>query len=171
MQNHRIEQTKKEGKNTIESNTRTTIQKLRLKKSGDIEPNPGPIYNVTKNLPRPYKERQNKYFQANRISFKGTYKHLAKTFMPYLDKSHPKKRDMEYMPLRKNCDLLNNYSYQHHIFALIITMGPIPQICNQYLSKQTNPRGLDILRKLQKMPLDKTNIEQLDTLNTFFKNN
>jgi hypothetical protein len=99
-QNHKTEQTKKEGKNTIESNIRTTIQKLRLKKSGDIEPNPGPIYNATKNLPRPCRERQNKYFQANTISLEGTYKHLAKIFMPYLDKSHPKRRDTENMPLR-----------------------------------------------------------------------
>jgi hypothetical protein len=170
-QNHETEQTKKDGKNTIESNIRTTTQKLRLKKNGDIEPNPGPIYNATKNLPRPCRERQNKYFQANTLSFKGTYKHLAKTFMPYLDKSHPKRRDAENTPLRKHCDLLNDYPYQYHIFALIITIGPTPQICNQYLNKQTNLRSLDILRKLQKMPLDKTNAEQLDTLDTFFKNN
>jgi hypothetical protein len=83
----------------------------------------------------------------------------------------PKKERYGKHATKKHCDLFNDYPYQHHIFALIITIGPTPQICNQYLSKQTNPRGLDILRKLQKMPLDKTNAEQLDTLDTFFKNN
>ena len=57
--------------------------------SGDIESNPGPMPDLLNTHPTDHKRRQTTYFIPSTIKFQPEYQHLAKTFQPFFQTSHP----------------------------------------------------------------------------------
>ena len=82
MQNHETKQTKKEG---------TTIQKFRLKKSGDIEPNPGSIYNATKKPTKTLQRKTKQVFSSQHDRLQGNLQTPSQNIHAILRQKPPKK--------------------------------------------------------------------------------
>lgn len=89
---------------------------------------------------------------TNTTTLKVQYTHLEKLFEPYLTQTNPNTKHQDLTHLRTQSSLLSKYPIQHLIYALIITYSPSPQICNQRLIDNLDPRCLTILRRLHNMP-------------------
>ena len=122
--------------------------------SGDIHPNPGPITNILKHLPKEYIQRQKQYFLPNTLALKHQYIHLEKLFEPHLTPATSSFQNHELPHLRTHSLLLSHYPPHHLRYALIIVYSPFPQICNQLMTTHLDPIYLTILRRLQDLPND-----------------
>ena len=119
---------------------------------GDIQPNPGPLSYITKNLPHEFTQRQKQYFTHNTTSLKPRYAHLENIFAPHLTYGTQSTLNQELTQIQKHKPTLSKYPLHLQIYALIITYSPIPQECNQHMTNGIDPRCLNILRKIQKLP-------------------
>ena len=114
---------------------------LLLMLCGDIEPNPGPMPNLLQTHPNTHKNRCKMYFIPSTIKLQPEYQHLAQQFSPSLNPTHPEHQEasIKYPHLSKYI-----YQNQHHppriLYALINTIGPTLETCNQIL---TQPQTLD----------------------------
>ena len=138
--------------------------------SGDIQLNPGPVYNILKNLPQAYTKRQKQYFLPDTLTLKPQYTHLEKLFEPHLSHTTTNPQNPTLTHLRTHSLLLSQYPTHHIRYALIIVYSPLPQICNQLMSTKLDPRYLTILRRLQALPIDTystpTHINNYPLINT-----
>ena len=145
-------------------NKHTTLHKLTtyimdlqalILLGGDIHPNPGPTTHVTRNLPKDYTQRQKHFFIPNTTTLKPSYTHLEKLFFTYLTQNPP---NQELTNIHRHKPLLSQHPLHSQIYALIITYGPTPQICDQHLTEEIDHRCLIILKRLQKHPTTHTTI-------------
>ena len=113
---------------------------------GDIHPNPGPTAHVTKNLPKDYKQRQKHFFISNTTTLKPSYTHLEELFSTHLTQNLP---NQDLIHIHRHKPILSQYPLQSQIYTLIIAYGPTPQICDQHMTENIDPRCLTILKKLQ----------------------
>ena len=114
-----------------------TQPQLLLLQCGDIHPNPGPMPNLLQTHPTAHKRRQTTYFLPSTIKFQPEYQHLAKTFKPLFQHTHP-----SHTQTINSLPHLYNYIQQHSnhppswiIFAMIVTISPSPIICSTHLQQ------------------------------------
>ena len=140
---------------------------------GDIHTNPGPSPHILENLPIEYTQRQKQYFIHNTTTLKSQYAHLEELFGLYLHKTTSQTQSHDLTHIRKHSSLLSAYPINHQIYAFIIAYSPIPNICNQLMSNNLDPRCLTILRRLHNQPpntyptkqhITPTSITQITTL-------
>ena len=115
--------------------------------SGDIQPNPGPISNITKNLPLEYQHRIKQYFLLNTTSLKPRYAHLEKLFTPYLMHGPQNTTSHELTHLQKHKPTLSKNPIHLQTYILITIYNHTPQICNQRLIADLEPIGYTLLLK------------------------
>jgi hypothetical protein len=108
---------------------------------GDIQPNPDPLSNITKNLPHEYQQRLKQYFIPNTTSLKPCYTHLESLFTPHLTHGTQHTLSQELTQLQRHKSTLSQYPLHLQIYVLIITYSPIPQICNQRMTDNIDPIG------------------------------
>jgi hypothetical protein len=118
---------------------------------GDIHPNPDPLFNITKNLPQEYKQRQKQYFIPNTIFLKPSYTHLENLFIPHLTHGTQNTLSQELTQIQRHKPTLSKYPIQLQIYVLIIIYSPIPQICDQRMTTDIDPIGLTLLRKIHNL--------------------
>jgi exonuclease III len=119
--------------------------------SGDIQPNPGPLSNITQHLPLEYQQRQKQYFTPNTTSLKPRYTHLESLFTPHLTHGIQNSLNQDLTHLQRHKSLLSKYPIHLQIYALIITYSPIPQICNQRMITGIDPIGHTLLRQIHEL--------------------
>ena len=120
--------------------------------SGDIQPNPGPLSYITRNLPHEFIQRQKQYFIHNTTSLQPRYAHLENIFAPHLIYDTQSTPHQELTAIQRHKLTLSKHPLHLQIYALIITYSPIPQECNQHMTNGIDPRCLNILRKIQNLP-------------------
>ena len=137
----------------MKHNYKTQPQLNLLMLCGDIEPNPGPMPNILQNHPNTHKNRSKTYFIPCTIKLQPEYQHLAIQFSPSIKLTHPNHHitTTKYPHLSKYI-----YQNQHHppprlLCALIITISPILETCNQLLIETPTPDWTTTL--LEKMTL------------------
>ena len=122
------------------------INILELLKCGDIEPNPGSMPNILHTHPAAHKKRANIYFIPNIIKLQPEYQHIAKTFAPILKNTHPlhlqaittHRHLYQYIQTQRQTPLT------HMLYALIITIHPSIDTCNNILAQPQNYHFNDI---------------------------
>ena len=113
------------------------INKLALLQCGDIEPNPGPMPNILRTHPVTHKKRAKTYFIPNTIKLQLEYQHIASTFAPILRNTHPlhHQTTITYPHLHQNIETQRNSPPTHILYALIITINPLIDTCNNILAQ------------------------------------
>ena len=113
------------------------INSLELLKCGDIEPNPGPMPNILHTHPATHKKRANIYFIPNTIKLQPEYQHIAKTFAPILKNAHPLhlQATTSYTHLHQYIQTQSQSPLTHLLYALIITIHPSIDTCNNILAQ------------------------------------
>ena len=113
------------------------IDTLNLLKCGDIELNPGPMLDILRTHPTTHKQRANTYFIPNTIKLQPEYQHLAKTFAPILKHTHPlhPQATTTYPHLHHYTQIQNQSPPPHMLYALIITIHPSIDTCNNILAQ------------------------------------
>ena len=116
------------------------INKLELLKCGDIELNPGPMPNILHTHPTTHKKRANIYFIPNTIKLQPEYQHLANTFSPILKNTHPlhPQAIITYPHLYQYLQTHMQSPLPHMLYALIITIHPSIDTCNNILAQPQN---------------------------------
>ena len=116
------------------------IDILDLLKCGDIELNPGPMPDILRTHPITHKKRANTYFIPNTIKLQPEYQHLANTFAPILKHTHPLHLQAitTYPHLHHYTQTQNQSPPTHMLYALIITIHPAIDICNNMLAQPQN---------------------------------
>ena len=136
--------------------------------SGDIHPNPGPITNILKHLPKEYTQRQKQYFLPNTLALKHQYIYLEKVFEPHLTPATSPSQNTPHQELNnihRHKSILSQHPLHSQIYALIIAYGPTPQICDHQMAEGLDPRCLIILNKLKEIPESTpTHIQHLHNL-------
>jgi hypothetical protein len=104
---------------------------------GDIEPNPGPLKNILRHHPPNHKCRNTTYFLLHTIKLKLEYKHLAQTFSPHLNTTHPL-----HPPKTISHPNLTQFIHSHRthpipriLYTLIVTIHPSLQTCENTLGQ------------------------------------
>jgi hypothetical protein len=113
------------------------INKLTLLQCGDIEPNPGPMPNILRTHPATHKKRAKTYFIPSTIKLQPEYQHLANTFAPILKTNHPLHHQtiIKYPHLHQYIQTQNHSPLTHILYALIITINPSINTCNNILAQ------------------------------------
>ena len=116
------------------------INKLELLKCGDIELNPGPMPNILHTHPTTHKKRANIYFIPNTIKLQPEYQHIANTFSPILKNTHPlhPQAITTYPHLYQYLQTHRQSPLPHILYALIITIHPSIDTCNNILAQPQN---------------------------------
>ena len=111
---------------------------LLILQCGDIHPNPGPMPDLLKTHPPDHKRRQTTYFLPSTIKFHPEYQHLAETFKPLFQNTHPL-----HTQIIHSLPYLYNHiqQYNHHppprvIYAIVVTISPSTLTCNTLLQHQ-----------------------------------
>ena len=112
-----------------------TQQLLLILQCGDIHPNPGPMPDLLKTHPTDHKKRQQTYFIPSTIKLQPEYQHLAKTFKPILQDTHPLHAQtiLTFPHLHQYIQTHINHAPPRIIYALIVTISPSIETCNTYL--------------------------------------
>ena len=113
------------------------INKLSLLQCGDIEPNPGPMPNILRTHPATHKKRAKTYFIPNTIKLQPEYHHIANTFAPILKDNHPLHHliSVKYPHLHRYIQTQSHSPLTHILYALIITIHPSIDMCNNTLAQ------------------------------------
>ena len=113
------------------------INKLTLLVCGDIEPNPGPMPNILQTHPATHRKRAKTYFIPNTIKLQPEYQHIASTFAPILRHNHPlHNQTITTYPHVHQYIQTQTYSPPTHIlYALIVTINPSIDTCNNILAQ------------------------------------
>ena len=116
------------------------INKLELLKCGDIELNPGPMPNILSTHPATHKKRANIYFIPNTIKLQPEYQHIAKTFAPILNTTHPlhPQAIIAYPHLHQYIQTQRQSPTTHLLYALTVTIHPSIDTCNNILAQPHN---------------------------------
>ena len=116
------------------------INKLELLKCGDIEVNPGPMPNILHTHPTIHKKRANLYFIPNTIKLQPEYQHIAKSFAPIIKLAHPFHLQAinTYPHLHQYIQTQRQSPLPHVLYALIITIHPSINTCNNILAQPQN---------------------------------
>ena len=116
------------------------INRLELIKCGDIETNPGPMPNVLRTHPATHKKRAKIYFIPNTIKLQPEYQHLANTFAPILKNTHPlhPQAIITHPYLHQYIQTQGQSPLPHILYALIITIHPSIDTCNNILAEPQN---------------------------------
>ena len=122
------------------------INKLMLLQCGDIEPNPDPMPDILRTHPATHKKRAKTYFIPNTIKLQPEYQHLANTFVPILHHNHPlhHQTNQKYPHLHQYLQTHNYPLPSHILYALIITIHPSIDTCNNILAQPHNYHYNDI---------------------------
>lgn len=104
------------------------------------------------NFPCEYTQRQKEYFMTNTLTLKNHYIHLEEKFGPNLTQTTPNPQCLDLPHLRRQNSLPSNYLMNFKLYAIIISYNPTPEVCNQQMTNNLNPRCLTILRRLTKLP-------------------
>ena len=125
---------------TLHSHGYYFINKLELLKCGDIELNPGPMPNILHTHPAIHKKRANIYFIPNTIKLQPEYQHIANTFDPILKTTHPLQPQAitTYPHLHQYIQTQRQSPPTHILYALIITIHPSIDTCNNILAQPQN---------------------------------
>lgn len=110
---------------------------------GDIETNPGPMPNILKNHPSTHKRKAKTYFIPNTIKLHPEYIHLTKKFAPLLKNTHSLHHHIsltlphlhEYIQQK-----LTDHPTSHILYAIIITISPSIDTCNELIARQPTLR-------------------------------
>ena len=113
------------------------INKLTLLQCGDIEPNPGPMPNILQTHPASHRKRAKTYFIPNTIKLQPEYQHIASTFAPILSHNHPLHNQtiITYSHVHQYIQTQNYSPPTHILYALIITINPSINTCNNILAQ------------------------------------
>ena len=113
------------------------INRLTLLQCGDIEPNPGPMPDILRTHPALHKKRAKTYFISNTIKLQPEYQHIASTFAPILSHNHPLHHQTTtmYPHLHQYTQAQNLSPPTHILYALIITINPSIDTCNNILAQ------------------------------------
>ena len=122
---------------TIQTHGYYFINKLALLQCGDIEPNPGPMPNILRTHPTSHKKRAKTYFIPNTIKLQPEYQHIASSFAPILETIHPlhHQTNTKYPYLHRYIQTQNHSPSTHILYALIITINPSIDTCNNILAQ------------------------------------
>ena len=121
--------------------TRHHLHNLLLLQCGDIHPNPGPMPDVLIAHSAVHKRRQLTYFIPSTINFQPEYQHLAYTFEPIFQNTHPLHAQLiiSFPHLYRYTQLITRHPPSRIIYALIVTISPSIDECNTTLQQTPIP--------------------------------
>ena len=123
---------------------------LTLLQCGDIKPNPSPTLKLPDTFSPQVHLFYKTYFIPQTISLKPDYYDLNNKFMPLIDSRHP--NHSQYKESHKNlCQFAKRYSqYPPHqmLLALITTIHPTPECCNDILQDSQVRSNLPLFKML-----------------------
>jgi len=113
------------------------FNKLALLQCGDIEPNPGPMPDILNTHPTTHRRVAKTYFIPNTIKFHPEYQHLASSFVPILQQNHPlyHQTTLTFPYLHQYVQTQNHSPLPHILYAIIVTINPLINICNNILAQ------------------------------------
>ena len=122
---------------TIQTQGYYFINELALLQCGDIESNPGPMPDILRTHPAIHKKRAKTYFIPNTIKLQPEYQHIASSFAPILKTNHPlhHQTNIKYPYLHQYIQTQNLSPSTHILYALIITINPSIDTCNNILAQ------------------------------------
>ena len=93
--------------------------------------------NILRTHPATHKKRAKTYFIPNTIKLQPEYQHIANTFAPILKDNHPLHHltNTKYPYLHKYIQTQNHSPLSHILYALVITINPSIDICNNILAQ------------------------------------
>ena len=135
--------------NTKNKPTYTFHNKKILLKYGDIESNFGPKPTLLANHPQIDMVKQKTYFYKKTIQIKPEYKHILKTFLPYLYHIQTVTINPH---LTQFCKDHNHSPKNYTFYALIITLATTPTQCNQLIADNSTQWTIRLIRNLLEWP-------------------